>query len=262
MSQFESISFEKSNGIATITLNRPDAAHSVDLQMAQELMKAAIICDTDKDIRAVVLTASGKMFCAGGDVASFHSAGAGVDVLLKEITGNLHAANSRFARMRAPLIVAVNGTCAGAGFSLAISGDVVLCSDKAKFTSAYTALGVSPDGSSTHLLPKLVGLRRAQELYYTNRVLSAQEALDWGLVTRVVPADELTVEAEKLAAQMAAGPTEAYGRTKELLLTTYSNSLETQLELESRGIAYCGATRDGQEGISAFAEKRKPTFKG
>ncbi len=262
MSQFETLRFEKNNGIATITLNRPDAANSLNLAMAQELMQAAILCDSSRDVRAVVITAEGKMFCAGGDVQSFHQAGEQAPRLIKEITANLHAANSRFARMRAPLIVAVNGTAAGAGFSLAMAGDIVSASDKAKFTMAYTGIAVSPDGGSTTFLPRLVGLRRAQELIFTNRVLNAEEALDWGLLTKVVAADQLAEETAKLAAQLAAGPTEAYAQARALLLSSYQNGLECQLEQESRGISHCVGSHDGQEGLGAFVERRKANFKG
>lgn len=262
MSQFETLNFDLDKGIARITLNRPDAAHSLNLKMAQELMQVAILCDSLSEVRAVLLTAEGKMFCAGGDVQSFHQASDQAPQLIKEITANLHAANSRFARMRAPLIVAVNGTAAGAGFSLAMAGDIVLASEKAKFTMAYTGIAVSPDGGSTTWLPRLVGLRRAQELIYTNRVLSAEEALDWGLLTKVVADDNLAEEATKLAEQLAAGPTEAYARARALLLSSYENGLETQLELESRGISHCIGSSDGREGLAAFVERRKPSFKG
>ena len=262
MSQFDTLRFELENGIARISLNRPDAAHSLNLKMAQELAQAAILCDSNSDVRAVVLTADGKMFCAGGDVQSFHQAGDEAPQLIKEITANLHAANSRFARMRAPLIIAVNGTAAGAGFSLAMSGDIVLASEKAKFTMAYTGIAVSPDGGSTTWLPRLVGLRRAQELIYTNRVLSAAEALDWGLLTKVVADEDLATETDKVAAQLAAGPTEAYARARALLLSSYENGLECQLEQESRGISHCVGSADGQEGLAAFVERRKPSFKG
>jgi 2-(1,2-epoxy-1,2-dihydrophenyl)acetyl-CoA isomerase len=261
MREYTTLLWEKTNGIAKITLNRPDDANSLNLTMAQELMHAAMRCDEDSDIRAVILTGSGKMFCAGGDVKSFYDAGDNTGMLLKEITANLHSANSRFARMAAPLIVAVNGTAAGAGFSLAIAGDMVLAADKAKFTMAYTGIGASPDGSSSVYLPRLVGLRRAQELMFTNRVLTATEALDWGMLTKVVNSDDLMAEVDKLAAQIAAGPRLAQAQIKQLLLNTYSNTLETQLEIESRGIASCVGSAEGREGLNAFVEKRKPNFK-
>jgi 2-(1,2-epoxy-1,2-dihydrophenyl)acetyl-CoA isomerase len=261
MLRYNTLKWQNTNGIAKITLNRPDAANSLNLEMAQELMHAAMVCDENPSIRAVILTATGTMFCAGGDVSSFHAAGDDIGLLVKEITACLHSANSRFARMTSPLIIAVNGTAAGAGFSLAASGDLVLASERAKFTMAYTGIGASPDGSSSVYLPRLIGLRRAQELMLTNRVLSAQEALDWGLLTKVVAADDLINEAEALADKLASGPQMAHGKIKELLLGSYSNTLETQLEIESRCIAKCVSSPEGREGLLAFSEKRKPDFK-
>ena len=254
MRQYTTLQWENTNGIAKITLNRPDAANSINLEMAQELMHAAMVCDEDSSIRAVILTATGNMFCAGGDVPSFKAAGDDVGLLLKDVT-------ARFARMTAPLIIAINGTAAGAGFSLAVSGDIALAADTAKFTMAYTGIGASPDGGASVYLPRLIGLRRSQELMFTNRVLSAQEALDWGLLTKVVSPENLMVEAETLASKLASGPKMAHGQIKQLLLGSYSNSLETQLEIESRGIAKCVSSPEGREGLLAFSEKRKPDFK-
>jgi 2-(1,2-epoxy-1,2-dihydrophenyl)acetyl-CoA isomerase len=225
-------------------------------------MLAADECDTDASVRAVVLTGTGKMFCAGGDLKEFHGYGDSISRKLKEITTYLHAGSSRLARMRAPVISAVNGTAAGAGFSLAIASDLVLAAESAKFTMAYTAAGLSPDGSSSYFLPRLVGLRRAQELMITNRRLTAAEALDWGLVTKVVPDDDLMKEASALAKQLANGPTNAFGVVKKLLIETYGANLESQLELESRGIADMAGTKDGREGISAFLARRTPEFTG
>jgi 2-(1,2-epoxy-1,2-dihydrophenyl)acetyl-CoA isomerase len=162
--------------------------------------------------------------------------------------------------MRAPLVVAVNGAAAGAGMSLAVAGDLVLAAASAKFSMAYTAAGLSPDGSSTFFLPRLVGLRRTQELMFTNRRLDADEACAWGLVTRVVPDDALQREARALARQLAEGPTAAYGTVKSLLTSAFDESLETQMEHEARGIAAMAATPDGREGIRAFLEKRAPRF--
>lgn len=260
MSTFEYLSLQESQGVVTITLNRPDAANALNVDMARELMLAANACDESHSVRAVILTGAGKFFCAGGDVQLFADAGDKVGEMAKEITAYLHAAISRFARMNAPLVVAVNGAAAGAGFSMAIFGDIVLAAESAKFTVAYTGIGASPDGSSSYFLPRIVGLRRAQELMLTNRRLSAAEALDWGLVTRTVADEDLLAEAEKLAAQLAAGPRQSHGVIKQLLISTFNESLETQMELESRGIAASLSNSDGQEGIAAFLGKRKPSF--
>jgi 2-(1,2-epoxy-1,2-dihydrophenyl)acetyl-CoA isomerase len=230
--------------------------------MGHDLLQAAIRCDEDPSIRAVVLQAAGKMFCAGGDVKSFAAAEAGLPVMIKELTVYLHAAVSRFARMRAPIIAAVHATAAGAGFSLAMAADFVLAARNAKFVMAYTGIGLAPDGGSTYVLPRLVGTRRAAELMITNRVLSAQEALDWGLVNRVVEDDGVHEEAHTLARTLAAGPTEAYGAVKRLLLSSFQNGFETQMELEAQAIATVSRTEDARGAIRAFVEKKKPRFSG
>jgi 2-(1,2-epoxy-1,2-dihydrophenyl)acetyl-CoA isomerase len=253
--------FELADGVATLTLDRPKA-NGIDLEMGKALMHAAIRCHEDSAIRAVLLTGAGSMFCAGGDLKSFATLGAGLSSALLELTTYLHAATSRFLRMQKPLVVAVNGTAAGAGMSLAVAGDLVLAAESASFTMAYTAAGLSPDGSSSWLLPRLCGMRRAQELMLTNRTLSAKEAEAWGLVTRVVPDAELAAEARKLAQQLAAGPTRAYGVVKSLLAESTSTAYEAQLEHEARGISSMAGSADGQEGIRAFVEKRAARFSG
>jgi len=259
---YEQILFEIEGAVARITLNRPKAANGLDMQMARELMYAALECDERPEVRAVVLTGAGKMFCAGGDLKSFAAYGDEISTRLKEITTYLHAATSRFARMDAPLITAVNGMAAGAGMSLAVAGDLVLAGESAKFTMAYTAAGLSPDGSSSFYLPRLIGMRKTQELMLTNRRLSAAEALEWGMVSRVVPDAELADQSMELARELAQGATLAYGTVKKLLLTSFNESLETQMELEARGIAASGRSEDGREGITAFLEKRAPRFQG
>jgi 2-(1,2-epoxy-1,2-dihydrophenyl)acetyl-CoA isomerase len=253
--------FELSDGVATLTLDRPKA-NGIDLEMGRALMHAAIRCHEDAAIRAVLLTGAGPMFCAGGDLKSFATLGAGLPAALLELTTYLHAATSRFLRMQKPMVVAVNGTAAGAGMSLAIAGDVVIAAESASFTMAYTAAGLAPDGSSSWMLPRLCGMRRTQELMLTNRTLSAAEALDWGLVTRVVPDAQLASESGALARQLAQGPTRAFGVVKSLLAETFSTAYEAQLEHEARGIAAMAGTPDGQEGIRAFVEKRPARFSG
>lgn len=234
----------------------------MDVQMSLDLMHASIECDENPDIRAVLITGNGKMFSAGGDLKSFAAAGDRIRHLVKEMTVYLHGAISRFARMNAPVVIAVNGTAAGAGFSLAISGDLVLAARSAKFTMAYTAAALSPDGSSSYFLPRLVGLRRAQELMITNRVLTADTALDWGLVSQVHDADKLHAEAVQLAETLAAGPTLAYGAVKSMLTESFTTDLEAQMERESRWIADMMGTRDAQHGMDSFLNKRKPSYQG
>lgn len=268
MSSDSTIRLERDGGIAKLTLTRPDAANALNMEMAEALMRAAIELDDDDRVRVVLLTGEGKMFCAGGDLGAMAEAsksgdsGAATSSYLKELTTNLHAAISRFARMRAPIVAAVNGTAAGAGFSMMCATDLAIASENAKFTMAYTGAGLSPDGSSSYFLPRIIGQRRTLELMLTNRVLNSAEALDWGLLNQVVPADELMTTAEDLAAHLAAGPTQAYGIVKRLLVNSTYDSLESQMEHEARGIAASSRTEDGQEGISAFLAKRRPAFTG
>jgi len=262
MPDYKTLKFSIENGVATIVLNRPEAANGLDLQMGKELFDASIFCSENIDVRCVLLSGEGKMFCAGGDLKSFATFEEDLPKVIKELTTYLHAAISRFARMDAPLVIAVNGMAAGGGMSLAVSGDIVLAAESAKFAMAYTAAGLSPDCSGSFYIPRLIGLRKAQELMITNRRLSAQEALDWGLVTQVTQDEKLMDEAGSLALQLANGPTKAFGEVKKLLLTTFDHSLETQMELEAQGITTMTNLEDGKEGISAFIEKRAPVFKG
>ncbi len=259
---YQTLNFSIEDQVAIITLNRPDSANGIDLTMAQELMDAAIFCEGNEDVRAVLLTGTGKMFSAGGDLKSFAEFGDQTAAKIKELMVYMHSAISRFERMPQPMVIAVNGTAAGAGFSIACSGDIVLAADSAKFTMAYTAAGLSPDGGASYYLPRLIGLRKTQELMLTNRLLSAEEAKDWGILTDVVAADELYETALKQAKRLAAGPTQAFGSVKSLLSATFQESLETQLENEAQGMGAMTTTADGLEGINAFVEKRRPNFSG
>jgi 2-(1,2-epoxy-1,2-dihydrophenyl)acetyl-CoA isomerase len=254
------VQFQIEGSVATLTLDRPDVGNALDVPMARELMELAIRCAGDDAIRCVVLTGSGKLFCAGGDVAGFAKAGDAMPDLLREITSYLHAAVSVFARMEKPLVVAVNGSAAGAGIGLAALGDIVLCDPGASFTLAYTAIGMTPDGGTSWLLPRLIGLRRTQELCLTNRRVKAEEAASIGLVTRVAAAGALMQEALEVARQLAGSATQALGATRKLLLASTSNGLEDQLALESGSISGRARTAEGREGVAAFVEKRPPRF--
>lgn len=257
---FETLLFDVKDGVAHIRLHRPDAANALDLQMCRDLQDAALRCQHDAAVRAVVIGAEGKLFCAGGDLGAMSEAGEGAPRLVKEMTIHLHAAISRFARMDAPVVGAVSGTAAGAGFSLVAAMDLAIAGESAKFTMAYTRAGLTPDGSSTWFLPRLVGTRRCLELMLTNAVVKAPQALALGIVTRVVADDEVEKTALELAGQLASGPTGAYGATKRLLLASGSASLETQMEMEADAISAASATPDGREGIAAFLGKRPAKF--
>lgn len=260
---YETLKFELTGAVATITLQRPDAANAFNQQLADELLNAAEQCSTDTAIRAVILTGEGRMFCGGGDVAGFADADDAMGELLKSLTANLHRAISLFQRMNAPLIIAVNGVAAGAGMSFVLTGDVVYAAESAKFTMAYTKIGLSPDCSSTYFLPRLIGLMKAKALMLRNPVLSAADAQELGIVTEVVSDQELMQAARSCAEELAAGPTRAYGEVKRLLIDSFTNSLETQMDQETAAIAgLADGTEDARTGIAAFVAKEAPKFEG
>ncbi len=262
MSQAECVQCLIENQIAVVTLNRPDNANALNLAMAQQLLETVLTLRENNDVRAVIVTGQGAMFCAGGDLASFADMGDAVAVGLRQITTALHATIASINRMDAPVIMAINGSAAGAGFSLAIAGDFAIAAQSAKFTMAYTAAGLSPDGSASYFLPRRIGILRTKELMMTNRRLSAEQALDWGLVNQVEADEELMASAMELAGTLAKGPTRAFGQVKTLLNSSFDSGLETQMQYEADGIAAMARTADGAEGIGAFLAKRKAVFSG
>ena len=248
--------FERRGGVAVLTLNRPGVGNAIDVKLARALMEAAILCDEDDRVRCVMLTGAGKLFCAGGDVAGFTKAGDAISSLLKELTAYLHMAISRFARMPKPLLCVVNGAAAGAGFSLAILGDIVLAARSGKvqpcvwrdwFVARWRRdLAVAAAGRAPPC---------AQELALTNKRIDATEAATFGLITRAVDDASLMAEAEETAGLLTKAATKAIGRTRQLLLSSFSNSLETQMELESRSIAAAGRGAESREGFCGFCRQ-------
>lgn len=260
MNESAAVEFRVEGSIAYLTLNRPEAGNAVNEQMVKDLAHYALVCDNDPNLKVVLLSAKGKYFCVGGDLRMFSALGDRTAVTLKHLADDLHKAVSVFSRMEPVLVIAVNGIAAGGGFSLSMVGDYVIAANSATFTMAYTAAGLSPDGSSTYFLPRIVGLRRAQELTFANRTLSAQEAVDWGLINRAVPDQALHDEANELCRKLATGSRRSHAIVKRLFLGSLQNGLEEQMELEGREIARSAALPDGREGIAAFIEKRPPKF--
>ncbi len=261
MPEYTTLRLEVRDQVAWITLDRPDAANALNEAMARDLLEAAGECEANPDVRAVVLTGNGKVFSPGGDLKSFSSQD-DLPAHLKTVTLVAHAALSRFARMRAPVIAAVNGTAAGFGMSMVAACDLAIAADSAKFTLAYTRVGLTPDGAASYSLPRTVGLKRAMEIALTNPTLTAQQALEWGLINRIAPADDLAAEAEAWAKEIAAGATEAFAVAKRLIRQGADMDLERQMEDESRAISDIARTADAKEGIAAFLEKRGATFTG
>lgn len=257
--RFSTLDFDLKDHVATITLNRPEAANAMNLDLGKELLQVALECDSPH-VRAVIITGAGKVFSVGGDLKDFAEKSSNLSSHVKELTVYLNAVITRFTRMNAPVIAAVNGVAAGGGMNLAIACDIVIAAESARFSTSYTKVGLTPDISGSYFLPRIVGLKRALELNVTNRVLSAQEAYEWGIVTKVVPNDEVLLEASAIAEQFAMGPTAAFGEVKRLLHHGWNQTLETQMENESQTIAKIAETKQALEGITAFLEKRKPNF--
>ena len=257
---YETILLSVDGGVAHLTLNRPEQANAIDARMAAELRDAAITIRFDPATRVVLLDANGKLFCGGGDLQAFRSAGDGAGNALANIAGDLHVALSTFAAMDAPVIAAVRGSAGGAGMSIVAGADIVVAGERAKFTMGYTAVALAPDGGSTFFLSRVVGLRRAMDLVLTNRALDAATACEWGLVTRVVADDRVDEEARTLAQALAAGSRQSLGAAKRLVLAGANASLAEAFAREAMAISAAAATADGREGVAAFVEKRPPAF--
>lgn len=265
------VTFEVEAGVGTITLNRPAVLNALDAGAMGELARVVTRAGLDPAVRAVLLTGAGRAFCAGGDVKQM---AAGVPAAARATSGtmsqadalagasDLHQAISGLRRMPKPVLSAVNGVAAGAGVGLALAGDLVWAGQSATFTLAYTAIGLSPDGGATFFLPRAVGPTRALEYLLTNRKLSAGEAAAVGLISRILPDEELLEAARDMASRLARGPTQAFAEVKELVRWSLVNGLETQLENERQALTRTVGTRDFGEGVAAFVAKREPEFEG
>lgn len=250
-----------SEDIATITLNRPENGNAINMELAAALAEAAAAVAADPAIRCVLLKGAGRMFCVGGDVTAFADAGSGAGSLLRLLADKLHEAVSTLSEMEKPLVTCVHGAAAGAGMGLALLGDRVLLGESAHFTAAYTAIGLTPDGGMSWLLPRLVGARRALDILMSNRRISASEALDLSLVSRVIPDGELDAAAGTDARGLASGPVAAYATCRKLVLHSGHRALADHLRDEAAQIAAAADGAEGREGISAFAARRKPAFR-
>lgn len=259
---YTTIIYTKSEKVATITLNRPEKRNAIDEIVGQELVDCLNRCNEDVDIRAIILTGSGKVFCSGGDLSP---AGDPADSALLSTKRLINAAVpviSELRRVGVPVIAAVNGPAVGGGFSLALACDLIIAADSARFNSHYVLIGITPDLGLTYMLPRLVGLQRASWLMFTGEVIDAQKGYEMGFVNQVVKDSELLNEANVVARRLAAGASLAIARTKELINVSLHESLETQMENEKQGVARSTLTEDSIEALRAFREKRKPEFKG
>jgi 2-(1,2-epoxy-1,2-dihydrophenyl)acetyl-CoA isomerase len=254
------IQFEIINSVGKITLNRPEKYHSFVKDMAIQLQNILDKCNENKSIRAIMITASGKAFCAGQDLAEATNKNG---PSLTEIVENHYNPIIRKIRnIEKPVVAAVNGVAAGAGASLALCCDIVLCNENATFIQAFSKIGLIPDSAATFFLPRLIGMQRATALMMSAEPIVASEALKMGMIYKIFSNDDFESCSLDFVSKLSQMPTKGLGLTKRLLNSSYSNNLEEQLEMEKQCQEIAGKTNDFDEGVQAFLDKRKPNFKG
>lgn len=250
------------DGVATITLNRPEVLNALDGEMMIRLRAVAEDVQADETVRAVLLRGAGPAFASGGDVGLFHSRLEDMPRLTVSLGRELQFAMLALRRTGKPVVARVHGAVAGAGMSLLAAADLAIAAGDTRFSLAYASIGTSPDGGATWFLPRLMGYKKAMELALMPDPIDAGTARALGLVNWVCPEAELDGEVARILARLADGPTIAYGETKALMNRSFDNTLETHLEAELQAFARCARTADFREGVSAFVERRKPVFKG
>ena len=255
------IELEKRGNTAWVWLNRPEKYNAFDLDMMDLLSRYMVTLAVEEGVRAVVISGRGKAFCAGGDLGWVGHYQGGPGAAFHELAARFHLAILEILRMSKPVIGAINGVAAGGGFSLALACDFRLMAGSAVLRQGYTSSGLCIDGGGTYMLPRLVGLAKAMEIAAYDPPITSQQALDWGLATRIVDDDQILEAAETMAGELSGRSLHAFGWSKQLLADSLDTSLETQMEKERTGLSNCSVHPDGREGIQAFIEKRKPDFK-
>ncbi|MCF8284590.1 MAG: enoyl-CoA hydratase/isomerase family protein [Sphingobacteriales bacterium] len=254
------IIFEKKENLAIITFNRPDVLNSFNREMALELQARLDECENDVNVRAILITGEGRAFCAGQDLAEAIAEDAPtIDTIVRE---HYNPIVKRIRNIEKPIICAVNGVAAGAGANIALCCDIVIASDKASFIQSFSNIGLIPDSGGTFFLPRLVGLQRATAMMFLADKVTADHALQYGMVYKVSSAENLITDALEITTRLSNMPTKGFGLTKRALNESLFNNLDDQLEIEEELQAKAASTYDNQEGINAFLEKRKPIFKG
>jgi 2-(1,2-epoxy-1,2-dihydrophenyl)acetyl-CoA isomerase len=249
------------DGLAQITLARPEAGNAMSWDLIDAFATTSEQVANDPSVRTVLIIGQGKNFCVGGDIKSFISE-ADTGSFIERLATRLHDGIKHLSKIDAPIVVGVQGAAAGAGLSLAAAADIVIAGESATFTLAYSGIGLTSDGGATWTLPRVIGLRRTQEMALLNRRLAAAEAESWGLVTRVVPDVQVAEEALSVARKLAQGPTRAFGAIKRLLHTSYGAEFSDQLDAEAEAIGMAARTDDANGAVKSFLAREKPSFAG
>lgn len=257
----ESILLKIENNIAYIRFNRPEVFNSFNREMALRLQQVLDDCERNDEVRAIVLTGSGKAFCAGQDLKEVTSSelNPGFKKILEE---HYNPIITRLRAIKKPIVGAINGVAAGAGANIALACDVVVAHEQVSFIQAFSLIGLVPDSGGTYFLPRVIGFQKALALSMLGDKISANDAEKMGMIYKVVPFDDFETEVEQLALKLAVMPTKALGLIKELFNSSMTNDLDAQLSLESKLQIEAAGTQDYAEGVSAFIEKRKPNFTG
>ncbi|PSQ08266.1 enoyl-CoA hydratase [Halobacteriales archaeon QS_5_70_15] len=255
------VSLTRTEAVGRITMDRPESNNSIDPEMGEELHEAAIELVDDDAVRCIVLTGTGRTFNTGADLGEL-SADAEDAALLRSMAHQLHGTVSQLHRAPKPVICGINGVAAGGGIGLSVCGDIVLVAESARFEFAYPRIGLSADGGSSYFLPRLVGLRRAQEIAFRDEPVGAEEAVGIGLATEAVPDEEFEDRLAEEAARLAEGPTRAHAATKALLRQSFDRQLDEQMATEASTIAGLSGTDDYQRGVEAFLADESPDFRG
>jgi 2-(1,2-epoxy-1,2-dihydrophenyl)acetyl-CoA isomerase len=259
----ETIDYSVVDGVATLCLNRPDVRNAIDLRLGEETLAVARRIEADPAVRAVLICGNGPALTVGGDITYFlESPPQEFGNLFARMTTPFHEAFRILSRIDAPIVTAAHGAVAGGGLGYVYAADLVVAAEGTRFVTAFAGIGLSGDGGGTWHLPRLIGPRRAAMAYLQNQPITEVQALEWGLINEVVPADELRERALALANQLAHGPTRAFARMRALLRDSWASDLSTQLLAETLGLRAIGATTDAADAITSFAAKRKPSFQG
>jgi 2-(1,2-epoxy-1,2-dihydrophenyl)acetyl-CoA isomerase len=257
-----SVELTMDGAVARVRLAAPERGNPFDMAFTRDLCEIANACDEDRAVRAVLIDGPGRFFSVGGDLASLSRDREALPLFIKSATAQLHVAVSRFARMDAPVVLAVHAMAAGGAVALAAGADFCLAGRSARFYAAFLGVGLAVDTGMSYFLPRRVGTRRATEFLLRNQTWTAEEAERYGLVGRVVEDDQLDAEALALARELAAGPTRSYGEVKRLLLSSAEHTLEAQLEDEARAMGRVTHSDDTWNALCAVAAKQKATFTG